>query len=206
MAVANGQIFLVKRDVYERAGGHAARAESLIDDVALATRLKEIGVIPYVCRGEALASVRMYKSLREISAGFSKNAYLYMRNEPITGVQSAISTALAASLLLSVPQLFSARIRYLAPVLGIAYIAQVWSMRPWLQRFAIPSGYAWLTPLAALTFLGIAINSLVSVVSGRKLPWKGREYRVSERQGRVEPCEVPIPYQREDNRIMNGRR
>jgi len=96
-SLANGQYFLISRTVYQQVGGHAANAQSIIDDVALATSLKKAGVIPLACRGEAMVAVRMYTGLRAIIAGFGKNSYLFLRKSPLTGTQTALSTALAAS-------------------------------------------------------------------------------------------------------------
>ncbi len=176
-ALANGQYFLIYREAYLQAGGHAANASSLIDDVALATRLKRLGTIPLACRGEKLVSVRMYTNLREIVAGFSKNSYLFLRQSPSTGIQTAISASLAAS----VGKLFWDAWRrrswgMFIVALG-AYAAQAFSARSWSRRFGASTFYALLMPLSALTFLGIALNSMLRVLIGRPLPWKGRSYR-----------------------------
>ena len=176
-ALANGQYFLIHREAYRQAGGHAANASSLIDDVALATRLKRLGTIPLACRGEMLVSVRMYTNLREIIAGFSKNSYLFLRQSPSTGIQTAISTSLAAS----VGKLFwdawrRRSWRLFIVALG-AYAAQAFSAWSWLRRFGVSTFYALLMPLSALTFLGIALNSMFRVLTGRPFPWKGRSYR-----------------------------
>jgi len=58
-----------------------------------------------------------------------------------------------------------------------AYAVQALSARPWSRRFGVSTLYALLTPFTALTFLGIALNSMLRVLTGRPLPWKGRSYR-----------------------------
>src|SRR5271165_1076906 len=42
-AAANGQYLLIRRDVYETIGGHAAVATAILEDVALAKRAKQAG-------------------------------------------------------------------------------------------------------------------------------------------------------------------
>ncbi|HEY6407617.1 MAG TPA: glycosyltransferase, partial [Ktedonobacteraceae bacterium] len=176
-ALANGQYFLIHREAYRQAGGHAANASSLIDDVALATRLKRLGTIPLACRGEMLVSVRMYTNLREIIAGFGKNSYLFLRQSPSTGIQTAISTSLAASVGMLFWRAWRRRSwQTLVIALG-AYTAQALSARSWFRRFGVSTLYVLLMPLAALAFLGIALNSMLRVLTGRSLPWKGRSYR-----------------------------
>jgi chlorobactene glucosyltransferase len=174
-ALANGQYFLVERNAYQRVGGHAANAGSVIDDVALATTLKEHGIVPLACRGEQLVTVRMYSNLQEISEGFGKNSYLFLRKSPLTGVQTAICTWLAASV--GVLFINAARSRLLPILALLAYVLQVCGIQPWLRRAGIRPAYALLTPLAALMFLKIALTSMLRVLTGRPLAWKGRSYR-----------------------------
>lgn len=173
-ALANGQYFLISRTVYQQVGGHAANAQSIIDDVALATSLKKAGVIPLACRGEALVAVRMYTGLRAIIAGFGKNSYLFLRKSPLTGIQTALSTALAASVLTLLLDAWRKRSWHLVGVAIVAYIAQVCHMQFWLRRFGVSLRYALLAPFSALGFLAIALNSMVR---GRAVAWKGRRYR-----------------------------
>ncbi|HZU01246.1 MAG TPA: glycosyltransferase, partial [Ktedonobacteraceae bacterium] len=132
-ALANGQYFLIEREAYQQAGGHAANAGSIIDDVALATRLKETGVIPFACRGEQLVTVRMYTSLPEIITGFGKNSYLFLRRSPLTGTQTAASTSLAASVLMLFIEAVRKRSLSTFGVALLAYIAQSLGLRPWLR-------------------------------------------------------------------------
>ncbi len=176
-ALANGQFLLVRRDVYRDVGGHAAQAESVIDDVALATRLKAMGVTSLACRGEQLVSVRMYTSLREIAEGFGKNAYLFLRQAPFTGVQTALSTSLAASVLPLFVEGIQKRSLKRTVLATLAYFAQLQGLRSWTRRFGVSPLYTLFTPVAAVVFLGIALRSMVRVLTGRSLAWKGRSYR-----------------------------
>ncbi len=173
-ALANGQYFLISRTAYQQVGGHAANAQSIIDDVALATSLKRVGMIPLACRGEALVAVRMYTGLRAIIAGFGKNSYLFLRKSPLTGIQTAFSTALAASVLPLLLDAWRKRSWGIVGVAIVAYFAQVCHMQFWLRRFGVSLRYALLAPFSALGFLAIALNSMVR---GRALAWKGRRYR-----------------------------
>lgn len=173
-ALANGQFFLIKQAAYQEAGGHAATARSVIDDVALATRLKKIGVTPLACRGESLVAVCMYTGLRAIIAGFGKNSYVFLRHSPTTGIQTAISTSLAAAVLMLLGDAWRKRSWRIAVLAMLAYVGQVIGMRPWLRRFAVRWPYALLAPFSAAGFLAIALNSMLR---GGSLPWKGRRYR-----------------------------
>ena len=183
-ALANGQYFLINRAAYFQAGGHAAVASSIIDDVSLATSLKKSGHPPLACRGEQLVAVRMYTGLRAIIEGFGKNSYLFLRHSPVTGMQTALSTSLAASVLPLLGEAWRKRSWRIAGLALISYLAQVIGIQGWYRRFGVRWQYALLAPFAALGFLGIALNSMVR---GKALPWKGRRYAVSHTRYTLPP-------------------
>jgi cellulose synthase/poly-beta-1,6-N-acetylglucosamine synthase-like glycosyltransferase len=177
-ALANGQYFLIRRDAYQAAGGHAASAASIIDDVALAGRLKASGVVPLACRGEALVSVRMYTSLEAIAEGFTKNSYSFLREQRATGALVALSTASAAGVLPTLlGTLIGKRARGRRLLALAAYGAQAVGILFWVRLFGVPLRYALLAPLGAMVFMGIALRSTLRTVSGRAVAWKGRSYR-----------------------------
>lgn len=177
-ALANGQYFLIRRDAYEAAGGYAAIAGSMIDDVALAGRLKASGTVPLACRGEALVSVRMYTRLGAIAEGFTKNSYSFLREQRAAGVLVALSTASAASVL---PTLLGTLVgkpkRGRRGLALAAYGTQAAGIVFWARLFSVPLWYTLLAPLAAVIFMGIALLSAARTITGRVVTWKGRSYR-----------------------------
>lgn len=179
-ALANGQYFLIKDSAYRSVGGHSANPASITDDISLAGSLKKAGSIPFVARGEAVLNVRMYTKLSEIAEGFGKNAYLFLSRSLITGIQTGLSTWLAAAVPWLVVEAIFRRSPWRARVALLAYLAQMGSALPWYWRFKVPLPYLTLAPLASVTFLGIALGSMLRVLTGRKLSWKGRSYRGSE--------------------------
>ncbi len=195
-ALANGQYLFIHRNAYEQVNGHAANAGSIVDDAALAMSLKRQGVASLVCRGEGFVSVRMYTSLQQIANGFGKNTYPYLRQSPLTGIQTAISTTLASAVALLFVDARREKSYTLLFIAVLAYIAQVLSALPWLKHFGIALRYALLTPLAALTFLAIAINSLLHTIIGHSVAWKGRSY-VTRQQGLVSWLLSHVPHRKE---------
>ena len=175
-ALANGQFFLVNRNAYQQVGGHAANAGSIIDDVALATSLKRSDITPLACRGEELVSVRMYTNLQQIANGFGKNSYPYLQHAPYSGVQTAGSTALAASVAALFVDAYREKSRFLFFIAILAYSVQVVNILSWLKHFRVNRVYALLAPFSAFVFLLIALNSLLHTITGRSVAWKGRRY------------------------------
>jgi chlorobactene glucosyltransferase len=72
-AAANGQYLLVRRAVYEAVGGHAAVGDDLVEDVALARRVKGAGHRILFLAAPSLLSVRMYEGARALWEGWTKN-------------------------------------------------------------------------------------------------------------------------------------
>ena len=175
-ALANGQYFFIYREVYNRVNGHAANAGSIVDDAALAVSLKREGIGLLACRGEELVSVRMYTNLQQIANGFGKNIHPYLQQSPLTGIQTAVSTTLASAVAFLFADARREKSYPLCILAVLAYIAQVVNALPWLKQFGIARRYALLTPFAALTFLAIAINSLLHTIIGHSVAWKGRSY------------------------------
>ena len=70
---ATGQFMLVRRDVYEAAGGHAAVCTAICEDLEFARRLKHSGRSVLLMGGDELFSARMYTGWRTLWPGLAKN-------------------------------------------------------------------------------------------------------------------------------------
>lgn len=74
VAFLNGQVMLLRRAALDAVGGFGAVAHTVLEDVALARRLKAAGHTLRLVDGRDLVGTRMYSSFAEIVAGFGKNA------------------------------------------------------------------------------------------------------------------------------------
>ena len=61
-AAANGQFLMIRRDAYDAVGGHASVAAEVLEDVALARRIKSAGYRLAFHSGKGIVRVRMYRS------------------------------------------------------------------------------------------------------------------------------------------------
>jgi cellulose synthase/poly-beta-1,6-N-acetylglucosamine synthase-like glycosyltransferase len=75
-AAANGQYILVKRSAYEAVGGHGAVATNLLEDVALARKVKYSGRKIFFRFGGDAVRTRMYRSFSQLCEGWTKNLAL----------------------------------------------------------------------------------------------------------------------------------
>jgi GT2 family glycosyltransferase len=72
-ATANGQLIAFTADTYRRIGGHAAVAGQLVEDLALARRVRRAGHRLGLALGGSLVQARMYRGYGEAVRGFAKS-------------------------------------------------------------------------------------------------------------------------------------
>jgi len=76
IAAANGQYILIRREVYDAIGGHAAISGEILEDVALARAVKASGRKIRFRYGADAVRTRMYRSFRQLREGWTKNLTL----------------------------------------------------------------------------------------------------------------------------------
>ncbi len=89
VAFAAGPFMLFRRSAYEQIGGHRSLAAEVVEDLALARRIKGGGYrLRYLLGLDAL-DLQMYADLASLWEGWSKNWFL--------GLDSSVAKALAAA-------------------------------------------------------------------------------------------------------------
>ena len=89
-AAANGQYILIKRVAYDAVGGHAAVAQDILEDVALARAVKRSGrKIRFRYAADAVRT-RMYRNFAQLREGWTKNLALLFPNPGKLAVQSLL--------------------------------------------------------------------------------------------------------------------
>ncbi|HEV2102216.1 MAG TPA: glycosyltransferase [Candidatus Acidoferrum sp.] len=177
-AAANGQFILIRRDAYDTIGGHASIAGEVLEDVALAARVKAAGYGLWFGSGKGIVSVRMYSSFRAMWEGWKKNLYALIGGNLET-VRAELARAMLPILLTLLAGVtvggITESIILIAGVLAmgllgilIAYDAELESsgFSPRLLAYAIQG---------RVLFAGLLWASYRSHRNGR-LEWKGREY------------------------------
>jgi glycosyltransferase involved in cell wall biosynthesis len=80
IAAANGQYILIRRETYDAVGGHAAIANNILEDVALARAVKASGrKIRFRYAADAVRT-RMYRNYPQLRDGWTKNLALLFPN------------------------------------------------------------------------------------------------------------------------------
>lgn len=173
-AAANGQYLLVRREAYDAVRGHEGVAGEILEDVALARRVKRTGCRLWFGSGAGAVEVRMYRSFAAMWEGWKKNLYRLMGDS---------SGGMVRELLQVVPWvpcgLLFAGWRW--PVLALAGAAllalRLAAYAAALERNGVPVSRMFYYFPAVGLYAGVLAASWRSHARGR-VSWKGREYAV----------------------------
>ncbi len=88
LALANGQFLVVDARRYRAAGGHAAAGVrgAVLDDLALARRLRATGARGGMVDGTELATCRMYESWPQVRDGYAKSLWAAGGGKPVASL------------------------------------------------------------------------------------------------------------------------
>jgi GT2 family glycosyltransferase len=174
-AFLSGQCLLVRRDAYRAVGGFEAVAGSLVEDVALARRLKAAGGRLEVRLAPDLAAVRMYGRFGDLWEGLAKNlAEVWGAGAGALGWQAARALAGVAPWLALAARPRARAARRVALAGGLLQLTVRAGGR--LVAGADPR-LAVAYPAADLALLAIYADSVRRHRTGAPVTWKGRTYR-----------------------------
>jgi glycosyltransferase involved in cell wall biosynthesis len=186
-AAANGQFILVLRDAYEAIGGHAAVAREVLEDVALARRIKQHGNGIYFTAPIGLVKTRMYRSFRAMWQGWTKNLYPLMGgNAKAVAAELVEASPLLEIVLLAVLVGFhfaGLKDFTLAPLAGIivgAALCRVTFYAGALYRNLYPVSYIQYCYVGAALYGAALVESWIRNTRGAVV-WKGRAYPAKTR-------------------------
>lgn len=183
-AFAAGPFMLFRRSAYESIGGHRALAAEVVEDLALARRIKGAGLRLCYVLGVDGAQLGMYPSFAALWEGWSKNWFVGLERS----LAKALGAAAVVLLLFSGPWLLAPaaaiaalvlpeRRPLLLAALGLALLAigLHLALRLWTRRhFELPLRHWWLMGLGGLVIGALAPTSVWRTLSGRGWTWKGR--------------------------------
>jgi cellulose synthase/poly-beta-1,6-N-acetylglucosamine synthase-like glycosyltransferase len=173
-AAANGQFLMMRRDVYDAIGGHSSVAGEVLEDVAIAMRVKAAGYRIWFGSGKGTVRVRMYRSFPEMWQGWKKNLYRLMGGTPWAVFREMETNLPWIPVLLIVAGL---KYPFLFFVGVLFLIARQTSYGLDLARNQYPFSFIFYYVPAVALYVGVLWASYQSYVHGR-IQWKGREYSV----------------------------
>jgi glycosyltransferase involved in cell wall biosynthesis len=186
-AFAAGPFMLFRRTAYAAIGGHRALAGEVVEDLALARRIKGGGYRLRYLLGLDAADLRMYADFAALWEGWSKNWFLGLDRSLV----KALGAAAVVVLLFSAPWLLAPAAAISLALLGepaklqppllaalalaLLGIGLQLALRLWTrQAFALPLRHWWLMGAGGLVVGVLAPTSVWRTLSGRGWTWKGR--------------------------------
>jgi len=174
LAAAAGGCMLVKREALEQAGGIEAVRHEIIDDCALARRMKKIGGI-WLGLTERAVSIRRYPRISDVGRMISRSAYAELRYSPLRLAGSLAGMALVYAAPAVITLLPTDLVGFEAGLIAAtAWMAMLVAMLPMLffYRRSVLWGFA--LPLAGAIYAAFTLNSAIQYWRGRGGLWKGR--------------------------------
>lgn len=170
VAIAAGGFILLERALYDAVGGHEAIRNRLVDDQALAERVKAAGAPLLLAGGGGHVHVRMYHGAGEVWRGWRKNTSVGLARGSLVGA----ATGAAAGALVAVAPLVAAAAgpRHL----GVLALALQTLARVDVAEIApTPRRYLLTLPLGTLFLSACSLASSLDRLRGG-VEWRGRHY------------------------------
>ena len=190
-AFAAGPFMLFRASAYAAIGGHRQLAGEVVEDLALARRIKGSGYRLRWLLGLDAVDLRMYRDLAALWEGWSKNWYLGLGRR----IDRALGAAAVVVLMFSGPWLLApaalillllskgageiapgiAPLLLAALALALLGIALQLILRLWTRsQFQLPLRHWWLMGAGGLLVGALGPTSVWRTLSGRGWTWKGR--------------------------------
>ena len=169
-AAAAGGCMLVRADALRQAGGIGGIRDALIDDCALAAKLKAQGPI-WLGLTHRVRSIRPYPGLDDLRRMISRSAYAQLRYSPLL----LAATVIGMLLTYLVPPLMTLAGSGAARWLGAAaWALMALAFQPTLRFYRLSPLWGLALPGIALLYMLYTLDSAYQHARGRGGAWKGR--------------------------------
>lgn len=176
IAAAAGGCMLVRAEALRRAGGIESIRDALIDDCALARRLKSSGPI-WLGLTDRSASLRAYRGVKDIWRMVARTAYTQLDYSPLRLLVTVAGMVLiygAAPIALTAGMTLGAGV----PVMlgAVAWALMGLAYAPTLGLYRLSPLWALMLPASALLYTMMTVDSARRHWLGQGAEWKGRLY------------------------------
>jgi len=177
LSFAMGPFLFIERKFYFSWGGYEAIKTEVVDDIAMAKKVKEHEGGISIIDGTKFMDVRFYRNFKEVWNGFSKNSYEALGKAP--HLLFALLAACYYLFLYPYISLWAALESHqsltlpLLQVITLALIKLILSL-----RFKVSIIYGQLHPLTVIFAIFILLNSFRLSLFKKKFEWKERFYPV----------------------------
>jgi hopene-associated glycosyltransferase HpnB len=170
MAGAAGGCMLIRPEALARAGGVAAIRSEIIDDCALARRVKHTGGNVWLGVTPDTSSLRAYKSFGEIERMIARTAFDQLRHSALL----LVGTMAGILMIYVLPLLLLSGSRLLFLVGATTYLLMWITYSPMVRFYGLNTAWALTLPFGAAFYLAATVHSAIKYWSGHGGEWKGR--------------------------------
>jgi hopene-associated glycosyltransferase HpnB len=173
VAAGAGGCVLVDTAVLREVGAFASLKNELIDDCALAARVKAAGHRIWTGLSRSVVSHRRYDGLEKIWEMVARTAYTQLRYSPLllAGCVAALSWAFWLPVLGLMAGTPAAQIASLT-----ALAAMIATYLPTLRFYRLSALWSILLPFTGTLYLAMTVNSAWRCYRGVRSAWRGRVY------------------------------
>ncbi len=177
-AIANGQCWLVRRADYVALGGHEAVRADVLEDVAIARRVRATGGTLRFAWAPTLASTRMYRTRSEMFEGILKNIHdtRYSAIRQVGFLAALVGFFWLPLAVLPVGVLVgSTGLTALGAFVALACFGKHVAFS---RATGAPPAYGLLYPVAVGFYVVAVLTSIARGSAGAAIRWKGRSYPI----------------------------
>jgi hypothetical protein len=164
---------LLETRLIEEIGGFKAICKELIDDCALAKRVKSLGYRTWIGLTHSARSLRSYEDLADIWGMVARTAFCQLRYSPLL-LAGTTAMMLLVFWLPVAGLFFPTAAAKVTSACGLA--AMILSYLPTLKFYGQSTGLALALPLIAALYLAMTWSSAFRFWIGTGSRWKGRSY------------------------------
>ncbi len=182
IAFAAGPFMLFKSDSYKFIKGHEGTHDEVVEDLALAKKIKDSNLKLNFLIAIKDISLNMYKDFNTLIEGWSKNWFLGLEKNFLKSISASVYVFLTYSmpwLLFSISIIIVLKnqntsflnVGFISFMSIFTYICK----RYWLKaQYNIPEKYWFLSGLGGIVVLYISLLSIYKTYTGKGWTWKGR--------------------------------
>ena len=184
IAFAAGPFMLFKKESYEKIGGHKETYDEIVEDLALASKIKKNNLkLKFLIAIEDI-SLNMYKDFESLIEGWSKNWFLGLEENFFKSLTATIFVFMIHSapwlilLLTSYSYLFRSISSSTIYILFYSLMTIIFYglKRYWLNyKFKLSNKFWFLNGIGGFVVLYISLISIYKTKTGNKWTWKGRK-------------------------------
>jgi len=170
-AGAAGGCMLIRPAALARAGGVRSICGEIIDDCALARKIKDSNGRVWLGMSDATVSLRPYGSFTEMNRMISRTAFNQLRHSAL----SLLGTAVGLGVVYVAPPALLGSGRFWPTAVGLlAYVLMVASYLPIVGLYDLNPAWGFTLPFSALFYMAATIRSALNYWTGRGGQWKDR--------------------------------